>query len=52
MPDWRFVDVISPERLETFFVEWFKLGALVIGGCCGLTVDHICAASRAKTTQK
>ena len=52
MPDWRFVDVISPERLETFFVEWFKHGAQVIGGCCGLTVDHICAASRAKTTQK
>ncbi len=52
MPDWRFVDVISPERLETFFVEWFKHGAQVIGGCCGLTVDHICAASRAKTTHK
>ena len=52
MPDWRFVDVISPERLETFFVEWFKHGAQVIGGCCGLTVDHIHAASRAKTTQK
>jgi len=47
MPDWRFVDVISPERLETFFAEWFKHGAQVIGGCCGLTVDHIHAASRA-----
>ena len=49
MPDWRFVDVISPERLESFYAEWFKHGAQVIGGCCGLTVDHIHAATRAKT---
>ena len=47
MPDWRFVDVIAPDRLEKFFAEWFKLGAQLIGGCCGLTVDHIHAASRA-----
>ena len=52
MPDWRFVDVISPERLETFYAEWFKHGAQVIGGCCGLTVDHIHAATRAKTAHK
>ena len=47
MPDWRFVDVIAPDRLEKFFAEWVKLGAQLIGGCCGLTVDHIHAASRA-----
>jgi methionine synthase I (cobalamin-dependent) len=52
MPDWRFVDVISPERLESFYAEWFKHGAQVIGGCCGLTVDHIHAATRAKTAHK
>ncbi|MFM8954457.1 MAG: homocysteine S-methyltransferase family protein [Actinomycetota bacterium] len=50
MPDWRFVDVISPERLENFFGEWINQGARLIGGCCGLTVDHIHAASRAKAT--
>lgn len=49
MPDWRFVDVISPERLETFFSDWISNGAQLIGGCCGLTVDHIHAATR---TQK
>ena len=27
MPDWRFVDVISPERLETFYTEWISHGA-------------------------
>ena len=49
MPDWRFINVISPDRLEKFFSEWANLGAQLIGGCCGLTVDHIHAASR---TQK
>ena len=46
MPDWRFVDVIAPDRLENFFSDWIDLGAQLIGGCCGLTVDHIHAASR------
>ena len=46
MPDWRFVGVISPERLETFFGEWIADGAQLIGGCCGLTVEHIHAATR------
>lgn len=46
MPDWRFVDVIAPDRLENFFSDWIKLGAQLIGGCCGLTVDHIHAATR------
>ena len=46
MPDWRFVDVIAPDRLEDFFSSWINLGAQLIGGCCGLTVDHIHAASR------
>ena len=46
MPDWRFVDVIAPDRHEDFFTTWINLGAQLIGGCCGLTVDHIHAASR------
>jgi homocysteine S-methyltransferase len=46
MPDWKFVDVIEPPRLETFFEEWTSLGAQVIGGCCGLTVEHVDAAQR------
>ena len=46
MPDWRFVDVIAPDRLEDFFSSWINLGAQLIGGCCGLTVDHNHAASR------
>ena len=52
MPDWRFVDVISPERLEAFYSEWIDNGAQLIGGCCGLTVDHIHAATRTQKSLK
>lgn len=48
MPDWRFVDVITPARLEEFFAVWLAQGVRLIGGCCGLTPDHIAAAVRAR----
>ena len=52
MPDWQFVDTIDPARLEAFFGEWIGLGVQVIGGCCGLTVEHVDAACRARATWK
>ncbi len=48
MPDWRFHDVITPERLEDFYGDWLRAGAQIIGGCCGLTIEHIKAAVRAR----
>lgn len=48
MPDWQFVDVISPARLAEFYREWIAAGVQVIGGCCGLGVEHIEAASRVR----
>ncbi|HXV24256.1 MAG TPA: homocysteine S-methyltransferase family protein [Alphaproteobacteria bacterium] len=48
MPDWRFVDVITPQRFETFCGEWIKSGVQILGGCCGLSVEHIQAAVRAR----
>jgi homocysteine S-methyltransferase len=48
MPDWKFVDVIPPERLEGYFGRWLRDGVQVIGGCCGLGVSHIEAAVRAR----
>ncbi len=48
MPDWQFVDVISPDRLEAFYREWIAAGVQIIGGCCGLGVEHIEAAARAR----
>jgi homocysteine S-methyltransferase len=52
MPDWRFVDVITPDRLEQFFRSWIDAGVQVIGGCCGLTTEHIKAAVAARDKSK
>jgi methionine synthase I (cobalamin-dependent) len=51
MPDWQFVDIIEPQRLEEFFKQWMNEGAQLIGGCCGLTVEHIDAAQRARSAK-
>lgn len=45
MPDWRFVDIISPERYASFCHTWVAQGAQVLGGCCGLGVEHVRAAA-------
>ena len=48
MPQWHFHDVITPARLERFYADWMEEGAQIIGGCCGLTVEHIRAAVSAR----
>jgi S-methylmethionine-dependent homocysteine/selenocysteine methylase len=48
MPEWRFVDVITPERLERFYLSWLEAGVQAIGGCCGLSAEHIKAAASAR----
>jgi len=41
MPDWQFVDVISPEGYLAAAEQWVAMGAQIIGGCCGIGPDHI-----------
>ena len=41
MPSWRFVDVISPAELARAAREWLGEGVRVVGGCCGLGVEHV-----------
>jgi homocysteine S-methyltransferase len=48
MPNWRFVDVITPEQFGAYCHDWFAAGAQIVGGCCGLTPEHIRAAARAR----
>ena len=43
MPDWQFEEVIPVEDYLGFARGWRDLGVQVIGGCCGLGVDHIAA---------
>lgn len=52
MPNWRFVDVIAPERFEAYCRDWLAAGVQVVGGCCGLTPEHIRAAARARDAHR
>jgi homocysteine S-methyltransferase len=45
MPDWRFVDIISPEAYADFARGWVTRGVQVLGGCCGLGIEHVRAAA-------
>jgi len=45
MPDWRFVDTLTPEDYAGFCRDWIGRGAQVLGGCCGLGVEHVRAAA-------
>jgi 5-methyltetrahydrofolate--homocysteine methyltransferase len=37
---------ITPEQMAQYAIEFVKLGAGVVGGCCGSTPEHIRAISR------
>lgn len=44
MPNWQFVDVISPENLVTAARNWVDRHDIrLLGGCCGLGPEHIAA---------
>ena len=47
MPDWQFINVISPDDLVARSKEWRGAGATIFGGCCGIGPDHIRALSGA-----
>ncbi len=42
-PSWVFKDVIPPRELHRFASEWTANGVQIIGGCCGLSPEHIAA---------
>ncbi len=42
-PHWQFEDVIAPADLRDFAEGWVARGAQVLGGCCGLSPEHIAA---------
>lgn len=41
MPEWQFTDIIEPADLVGEARQWIGKGVRVLGGCCGLGVDHI-----------
>ncbi len=46
MPNWQFIDEITPEDFADEAVEWNALGARMLGGCCGIGPEHIRALSK------
>ncbi|MEE2778847.1 MAG: homocysteine S-methyltransferase family protein [Acidobacteriota bacterium] len=43
MPDWQFVDVISPDDLAAEAAGWVNAGVRLLGGCCGTGPEHVAA---------
>jgi len=41
MPDWVFVDVIGVDELLDVTRTWVAQGVTVVGGCCGVSPEHI-----------
>jgi S-methylmethionine-dependent homocysteine/selenocysteine methylase len=40
-PNWIFNDTISPEEYASAAASWMDHGVQVIGGCCGIGLEHI-----------
>ena len=40
-PNWQFDTVIDPKDFQIEAKKWKELGVQMIGGCCGLSVEHI-----------
>jgi S-methylmethionine-dependent homocysteine/selenocysteine methylase len=41
MPNWQFVNMISPEDFTRQAQGWTGMGVQLIGGCCGIGPEHI-----------
>ena len=40
-PNWAFVDQVSPDQYLADARRWVEAGAGIVGGCCGVGVEHI-----------
>lgn len=52
MPHWQFDEVIAPEALREFADGWVEQGVQILGGCCGLSPDHIAALRPLKSGER
>lgn len=48
MPDWQFDNIIPPSDLVEYAKGWRQQGVQVLGGCCGLSPEHIEALATLK----
>ena len=45
-PSWTFVDQVSPDEYLADARRWVVAGAAIVGGCCGVGVEHIRALAK------
>jgi len=48
MPEWQFQDIIAVEDFRDFADNWVADGVQIVGGCCGLSPEHIAALAPLK----
>ena len=41
MPNWQFINMISPEDYAIEAQKWVEMGVQIVGGCCGIGPKHI-----------
>lgn len=49
MPHWQFQEIIPPDDFQRFATGWIAGGVQIIGGCCGLSPEHIAAIAPLKS---
>lgn len=45
-PGWKFDESVGPRRFAALARAWRDEGAQIVGGCCGVTPDHIAEAGK------
>ena len=45
-PGWKFDETVGPRRFAALTRAWREEGAQIVGGCCGVTPDHIAEARK------
>ena len=51
-PGWKFDDATTPGEYAKLALQWRGEGAQIIGGCCGVTPEHLDAAREALAETK
>jgi homocysteine S-methyltransferase len=41
MPSWQFVDIMPTDEFVRLCRSWRSAGVQILGGCCGLGIEHI-----------
>jgi homocysteine S-methyltransferase len=52
MPKWQFEHIVPPNEFLEFATDWVAGGVQVLGGCCGLSPEHIAAIAPLKVRDR